>query len=48
MIMCPLDMCKNNHQGHCTRTDVVLEIADEDENLMCRSYSNQERKDEND
>jgi len=27
---------------------VVLEIADEDENLMCRSYSNQERKDEND
>jgi len=27
---------------------VVLEIADENENLSCRSYSNQERKDEND
>lgn len=38
MVRCPLDTCRYNHDGTCTKDDVVLEIADIDEHLVCACY----------
>jgi hypothetical protein len=46
VIKCPLDMCKYNVAGTCTKDDVVLEIADIDEHLACACYTRKERRDD--
>jgi len=48
MVRCPLDMCKYNHDGECTKDDVVFDIADiDDEHLVCACYTRKEgREDE--
>ena len=38
MVRCPLDTCRYNHDGTCTKDDVVLEIADVDEHMTCACY----------
>lgn len=49
MIICPYDTCISNLDGGCIRTDVVLEIADQEtETLKCMSYKKDERKVEED
>ena len=42
VLKCPLDMCKYNHDGECTKDDVVLEIVDIDEHLACACYTRKE------
>ena len=44
MVRCPLDMCKYNQDGECTKDDVVLEIADIDEHLACACYTRKEEE----
>ena len=39
MVRCPLDMCKYNQDGECTKDDVVLEIANIDEQMTCACYA---------
>ncbi len=43
MVRCPLDMCKYNHDDECTKDDVVLEIADIDEHLVCACYMKEKK-----
>ena len=45
MVRCPLDMCRYNHDGECTKDDVVLEIADIEEHLACACYTRKEGRD---
>lgn len=48
MIICPYDTCIGNEEGVCVRKNVVLEIANtEDDSLKCASYQREERNDEN-
>ena len=47
MVRCPLDMCKYNHDGECTKDDVVFDIADIDEHLVCACYTRKEEGVEN-
>lgn len=44
MVRCPLDMCKYNHDGECAKDDVVLEIADIDEHLVCACYTDERKE----
>ena len=46
MIKCPLDLCKYNVAGTCTKDDVVLEIADIDEQLECTNYTDKNKEEE--
>jgi hypothetical protein len=46
MVKCPYDTCISNLDGCCIRTDIVLELADDEETerLICASYQREERK----
>jgi hypothetical protein len=44
MVRCPLDMCKYNHDGECTKDDVVFNIGDIDELLECACYTKKEEE----
>ena len=45
MVRCPLDTCRYNQDGECTKDDVVLEIADIVERLACACYTREEGRD---